>query len=92
MTGRRPTRTAVTLWTCIVAGFALMEFPGVLFFHDMAEPRILGLPFIYGFTVVIWFLMCVVLYVGHRTRWGRRGPDEVDDVGPDATTNGRGRS
>lgn len=81
---RRPTRTAVILWSCIILGFAVMEFPGVLFFHDVAEPRILGMPFIYGFTVIIWALMCVVLFVGYRTRWGRRpiGPGE----GPDGSS------
>ncbi|MDZ5077482.1 hypothetical protein [Nesterenkonia sp. HG001] len=76
---KKPTRLAVVLWTCILAGFALMEFPGVLFFHDMVEPRIFGMPFIYGFNVVIWAFMCVVLFIGYRTHWGRRAASEDDE-------------
>lgn len=74
MIGRRPTRTSGVLWGCVIAGFAVMEFPGVLFFHDKAEPRVLGMPFIYGLIVILWAFMCVVLYVGYRTRWGRPAP------------------
>lgn len=75
----KPTRLAVVLWTCVLAGFAIMEFPGVLFFHDVSEPRIFGLPFIYGFITVIWALMCILLYIGYRTRWGRRRAEDIDD-------------
>ena len=28
----------------LLIGFLAMEFPGVLFFKDIAEPRIFGLP------------------------------------------------
>ncbi|WP_070160672.1 hypothetical protein [Nesterenkonia sp. PF2B19] len=84
---RRPTRTAVILWTCVIFGFAVMEFPGVLFFHDVAEPRIFGMPFIYGFTIIVWALMCVVLFIGYRTHWGRRRAD-VDDAAPESGADG----
>lgn len=88
---KKPTRLAVVLWACILAGFALMEFPGVLFFHDMAEPRILGLPFIYGFNVVVWAFMCLILFIGYRTRWGRRPvPPEDETDAPDPTAEPTG--
>jgi hypothetical protein len=37
------------------------------------------MPFIYGFNLVIWGILCVVLLIAYRTRWGRPRPDELDD-------------
>ena len=68
----RPTRTGVTIWALILIGFAAMEFPGVLFFDDMAEPMILGLPFIYGYITLWWVYMCIVMLYAYRVSWGRR--------------------
>ena len=68
----RPTPTAVVLWTLILIGLAAMEFPGVLFFDDRAEPRLFGMPFIYGYITVWWVYMCAVMLVAYRLNWGRR--------------------
>lgn len=77
MSRRTPTPLSITLWTVIIVGLALLQFPGVLFYHDVAEPRILGMPFIYGFNVVIWAVLCGVLFVAYKVRWGRPRPDEL---------------
>src|SRR5690606_30973453 len=69
MSRKTPTPLTVTLWTLIIVGLAAVQFPGILFYHDVAEPRIFGMPFIYGFNVLIWGFLCVVLLIAYRTRW-----------------------
>lgn len=54
----------------LVIGFLAMEFPGVLFFKDIADPRLFGLPFAYGFMLIGWIYMCVVLFWAYMTNWG----------------------
>lgn len=80
MSRKTPTPLTITLWTLIIVGLAAVQFPGILFYHDVAEPRIFGMPFIYGFNVLIWGLLCVVLLIAYRTRWGRPRPEELDDT------------
>lgn len=78
-TGRRtPTPTTIIIWSLIILGLAALQFPGILFYHDVAEPRILGMPFIYGFNLVIWAVLCVVLFWAYKVRWGRPRPEELD--------------
>lgn len=57
------------LWGLILLGFAAIEFPGI-FFINRIEPRIFGLPFIYGFTLIVWFFLCILMYIGYRLKWG----------------------
>ncbi|MBQ0079580.1 MAG: hypothetical protein KBS66_06815 [Eubacterium sp.] len=59
----------------LVLGFLAMEFPGILFFKDMAEPRMFGLPFAYGWMLIGWVYMCVVLFWCYISNWGE-GKDE----------------
>ncbi len=54
----------------LLFGFMCMEFPGVFFFKDVAEPRILGLPFAYGFMLIGWIYMCAVLFWAYKVNWG----------------------
>jgi len=54
----------------LLVGFLFMEFPGVLFFKNTSEPYIFGLPFIYGYILIWWIFMCVVLFIAYRTNWG----------------------
>lgn len=79
MAKKTPTRLTITLWSLIIIGLATLQFPGILFYHDMAEPRILGMPFIYGFNLVVWFALCVVLFIAYRARWGRPRPEELEE-------------
>lgn len=67
----RWTRQSIVIWTLILVGLAAMEFPGVLFFHQRAEPEIFGLPFIYGYNILWWAYMCVVMLYAYKVRWGR---------------------
>lgn len=93
MSRRTPTPLTVTLWSLIVGGLAVVQFPGILFYHDVVEPRILGMPFIYGFNLVVWAFLCAVLLIAYRTRWGRPRPDELDDqFGEDAKGAGADRT
>ncbi len=57
----------------LLAGFALIEFPGI-FFINRVQPTIFGLPFIYGFVLIVWVYMCGVLYYAYRKRWGEKPP------------------
>ena len=78
-TRRTPTAATVTLWTIVIAGLAAVQFPGILFYHDVVEPRIFGMPFIYGFNALVWIVLCIVLYIAYRVRWGRPRPEELED-------------
>ncbi|MGI6731518.1 MAG: hypothetical protein ACOX5F_06470 [Anaerovoracaceae bacterium] len=60
------------IWVLLLIGFAAMEFPGVFFFKDKSEPFIFGLPFIYGFILICWIYMCLVLLWAYRINWGER--------------------
>ena len=80
MSRRTPTPKTTLIWAIILTGLAVLQFPGILFYHDVAEPRILGMPFIYGFNLVVWAVMCAVLYWAYRTHWGRPRPEDLDDL------------
>jgi len=77
---RYPGKTVI--WVLLVIGFMIMEFPGI-FFINRIDPMIFGLPFIYGFTIIMWAIMCVILLVAYLTRWGR-GRDFVEGEQPAA--------
>lgn len=72
------TRQSVVIWVLLLLGFAAMEFPGVLFFADKATPFIFGLPFIYGYILLLWAYMCLVLLYAYRVRWGRSDADPTE--------------
>lgn len=61
---------AKCLWILILVGFAIMEFPGV-FFINRIDPLVLGMPFIYGFMLVIWLYMCILLFFAYKMHWGK---------------------
>jgi hypothetical protein len=58
------------LWFLIIIGFMIMEYPGVLFFNRV-DPMIFGLPFIYGFNIIMWAIMCTLFLIGYLTNWGK---------------------
>ncbi|MDR0689647.1 MAG: hypothetical protein LBG08_05215 [Spirochaetaceae bacterium] len=60
----------ILLFLLIFIGFLIMEFPGVLFFNRI-DPMIFGLPFIYSFTLIMWAVMVVFMFIGYKTNWGR---------------------
>lgn len=66
---KMPTK-GIVIRVLLVIGFLAMEFPGVLFFKDLAEPRIFGLPFAYGFMLVGWIYMCIILFWAYKCNWG----------------------
>lgn len=65
MTGK-----AKLFWVLIILGFLCMEFPGVLFFQNKSEPFLFGFPFIYGFNLIMWAYMCVVIFIAYKNGWG----------------------
>lgn len=73
-----PTPTTISLWSLTLLGLAVLQFPGILFYHDVTEPRIFGMPFIYGFNMLIWAFLCLLLYIAYRVRWGRPRPEELE--------------
>ena len=66
----------VLIRVLLLFGFLCMEFPGVLFFKDMAEPRIFGLPFAYGYMILGWIYMCAILFWAYKCNWGEDGNKE----------------
>ncbi len=58
------------LWFFILLGFAIMEFPGILFINRI-DPVIFGFPFIYGFMLFMWLYMCIVLLIAYKIYWGK---------------------
>lgn len=55
----------------LLAGFALIEFPGI-FFINRIEPVIFGMPFIYSFVLIVWAYMCIVLFYAYKKNWGEK--------------------
>lgn len=72
------------LWGLIFLCFAAIEFPGI-FLINRIEPRILGLPFIYGFTLIVWFLLCILMYAGYRIKWGYQSKAAEHKTGAKST-------
>lgn len=66
---KMPTK-GIIIRVLLVIGFLAMEFPGVLFFKDLAEPRIFGLPFAYGFMLIGWVYMVIILFWAYKCNWG----------------------
>ncbi|MDD5986443.1 MAG: hypothetical protein PUC26_01270 [Eubacteriales bacterium] len=75
----------VIRWLLLI-GFLCMEFPGVLFFKDIAGPRIFGLPFAYGFMILGWIYMCVILFWAYKVNWG-----EIKDTGAEENRGGESK-
>lgn len=69
-------------------GFACMEFPGVFFFKDMSEPYIFGFPFIYGWNLLGWIYMTIVMAIGFFMNWGEPKAPEQDKTVPAAKEGG----
>ncbi|GAB3194543.1 hypothetical protein [Nesterenkonia suensis] len=88
-TGPHTLKTKV-IWSLIITFLGLSQFPGVLFFHDVAEPRIFGMPFIYGYIIIIWGLLCSVLLWAHISHWGRAPRTATTAIGTQDTQEGRG--
>lgn len=55
----------------LLAGFAALEFPGILFVCWRIRPFIFGLPFLYGYVLCGWIYMCCVLFYAWKTGWGK---------------------
>ena len=64
----------------LVLGFACMEFPGVLFFKDMAEPTIFGFPFAYGWMLLGWVYMNIITFWAYKTDWGESTKRPIEEV------------
>ena len=75
---KMPTK-GIIIRVLLVIGFLAMEFPGVLFFKDIAEPYIFGLPFAYGFMLLGWIYMCVILFWAYKCNWGEDEPKGGED-------------
>ncbi len=54
----------------LIICFMFMELPGI-FFINRIEPMIFGLPFIYGFVIIMWAIMCVILFTAYKVNWGK---------------------
>lgn len=72
---------AKVYWFLLLIGFMIMEFPGILFYHDKATPTIFGFPFIYGFTLIMWLYMVIVIFLAVRGNWGEAKVDENTERG-----------
>lgn len=68
--GLRIKRRRIFVWLGV--GFGLIEFPGVYFINRI-EPKIFGMPFLYGFVLIAWLFLCAILFYANRSNWGK-GP------------------
>lgn len=62
--------TQKIIWTMIILGFAAIEFPGIYFINRI-EPYLFGMPFLYGFVLLVWVYMCLVLGAAYHYNWGK---------------------
>ena len=58
------------IWILIIIGFLAMEFPGILIIKDRVYPFIFGLPFIYGYMLICWIYMVIVMIIAYKLNWG----------------------
>lgn len=63
--------TQKIIWALIILGLGAIEFPGI-FFINRIEPHIFGMPFLYGFVLLVWAFMCLVLGVAYYYNWGKK--------------------
>lgn len=61
----------IALAAMLILGFAALEFPGILFVCQITRPFIFGLPFLYGYVLIGWVYMCLVLFIAYLTDWGK---------------------
>ena len=59
------------IYGILLIGFLSIEFPGI-FLINRIDPWILGLPFLYGFVLLIWAIMTLTLLYAALTAWGKR--------------------
>lgn len=59
------------IYGILLIGFLSIEFPGILLINRI-DPWILGLPFLYGFVLLIWAIMTLTLLYAALTAWGKR--------------------
>lgn len=81
-----PLRTL--LWVLLIIGFMIMEWPGIYFINRI-DPMIFGMPFIYGFTIIMWAVMVIIMFIGYKTNWGK-GQDAQDFEDDDMFTSPKG--
>lgn len=62
-------KVKIKIWLMLLIGFALIEFPGI-FFINRVYPMVFGMPFIYGFVLIVWGCMCLVLFYAYLKNWG----------------------
>ncbi len=55
----------------LIFGFLALEFPGILVVCQVIRPFIFGLPFLYGYMLIGWVYMCIVLFIAYLTGWGK---------------------
>ena len=80
MTKKKMTSKSKLIWALILIGFAIMEFPGI-FLINRIEPMIFGLPFIYGFIIIMWAYMVAVMFYAYKTNWGKGNKNDQTDEG-----------
>ena len=61
----------ILLAAAAILGFMAIEIPGIFFVCSRIYPFIFGLPFLYGYIIICWLYMCLVLFCGFKTSWGR---------------------
>lgn len=70
---------AKAIWAAIIIPFMFMEFPGVFFFQHKTDPYIFGFPFIYGWILIWWAVLVVVIGIAYFANWGEpvKDPSKV---------------
>ena len=59
------------IYGILLIGFLSIEFPGI-FLINRIDPWILGLPFLYGFVLLVWAIMTLTLLYAALTAWGKQ--------------------
>ena len=61
----------IILAALIIIGFMAIEIPGIFFVCNRIYPFIFGFPFLYGYVIICWLYMCIILFIGYRTSLGK---------------------
>ncbi|MFI8979535.1 hypothetical protein [Pseudomonas sp. BMW13] len=68
---RRFTPLKLALYAGILLGFVMLESPLVML-ANVADPFILGMPFLFFWNLLWWSLITLLFLVGYWCNWGSR--------------------
>lgn len=58
------------LWASIIACLVLMVMPPIIKKLDESPLTFIHIPVIYVYVFILWSALCVLTFIGYKTKWG----------------------